>query len=109
MGQCAHCSYIRVGKSHTPTAAGLAAARRTAQAKVRLVAAALRLAGRRKEADILEKSFEAFNVQNTLAYNRSIVCDVANVRELQVCGAAAHRAAAAPPYIQHARPILQIQ
>lgn len=42
----------------------------------------LRLCGRSKEAFILWKSFEAFNVQNTIAYDRSMVCSVSNGRKL---------------------------
>lgn len=42
----------------------------------------LRLFGKSKEAYILRKSFEAFNVQNTIAYDRSMVCSVSNGRAL---------------------------
>eukprot|EP00878_Enallax_costatus_P019662 GHUV01020746.1.p1 GENE.GHUV01020746.1~~GHUV01020746.1.p1 ORF type:complete len:334 (+),score=62.91 GHUV01020746.1:285-1286(+) len=74
--------YVQVGPHHKPTARSVQKARQRAVIKLHLLCGLLRCTDRSKIATALEKSFEAFTVQNTKAYDHSFVCSVDNGRAL---------------------------
>lgn len=75
-------SYPVMPSKHTPTAQGVAAGQRLSKLKLQLLGGMLKLTGQHKQLQVLQAGCKAFNQQNSLAFNRSMVCSVDHVRAL---------------------------